>query len=262
MELEGKKIILTGGGSGIASGCVKGYVRAGAEVVFCDVNDEGGKATEAAANAQEGVSGKATYIHCDISKKENVKEFFAKAIEILGGLDVLANIAGVERNKPAETFEPEDIDFVMGVNLNGTIWTNQEAFNYFKANGVEGAIINYASDTGLSGMPNGAVYAASKAAVLGWTRSIAMDWAKECNVRCNCVNPAIKTPMYEYWLNTADPAVVEAHKASLRERFPIDGSMGDVDRDLVPVMVFLASDGSRFINGQTICVNGGLIMVR
>ena len=149
MELEGKKIILTGGGSGIASGCVKGYVRAGAEVVFCDVNDEGGKATEAAANTQEGVSGKATYIHCDISKKENVKEFFAKAIEILGGLDVLANIAGVERNKPAETFEPEDIDFVMGVNLNGTIWTNQEAFNYFKANGVEGAIINYASDTGL-----------------------------------------------------------------------------------------------------------------
>ena len=111
-------------------------------------------------------------------------------------------------------------------------------------------------------MPNGAVYAASKAAVLGWTRSIAMDWAKECNVRCNCVNPAIKTPMYEYWLNTADPAVVEAHKASLRERFPIDGSMGDVDRDLVPVMVFLASEGSRFINGQTICVNGGLIMVR
>lgn len=262
MELEGKKIIVTGGGSGIASGCVKGYVRAGAEVVFCDVNDEGGKATEATANAQEGVSGKATYIHCDISKKENVKEFFAKAIEILGGLDVLANIAGVERNKPAETFEPEDIDFVMGVNLNGTIWTNQEAFNYFKANGIEGAIINYASDTGLSGMPNGAVYAASKAAVLGWTRSIAMDWAKECNVRCNCVNPAIKTPMYEYWLNTADPAVVEAHKASLRERFPIDGSMGDVDRDLVPVMVFLASDGSRFINGQVICVNGGLIMVR
>ena len=256
MELEGKKIIVTGGGSGIAAGTVKGYVRAGAQVVFCDVNDEGGKATEEAANAQ-GASGKATYIHCDISKKENVKEFFAKAIEILGGLDVLANIAGVERNKPAETFEPEDIDFVMGVNLNGTIWTNQEAFNYFKANGIEGAIINYASDTGFTGMPNGAVYAASKAAVLGWTRSIAMDWAKECNVRCNCVNPAIKTPMYEYWLNTADPAVVEAHKASLRERFPIDGSMGNVDRDLGPVMVFLASDYSSYMTGQAINVTGG-----
>ena len=95
MELEGKKIIITGGGSGIAAGCVRGYVREGAQVVFCDVNDEGGRATEEAANAQ-GASGKATYIHCDISKQENVKEFFVKALEILGGLDVLANIAGVK----------------------------------------------------------------------------------------------------------------------------------------------------------------------
>ncbi|MBR2042004.1 MAG: SDR family oxidoreductase [Oscillospiraceae bacterium] len=262
MELEGKKIIVTGGGSGIAAGCVRGYVRAGADVVFCDVNDEGGKATEAEANAQEGVTGKATYIHCDISKQENVKEFFAKAIETLGGLDVLANIAGVERNKPAEDFVEDDIAFVMGVNFNGTVWTNQEAFKYFKANGVEGAIINYASDTGLSGMPNGAVYASSKAAVLGWTRSIAMDWAREASVRCNCVNPAIKTPMYKYWLETADPAVVEAYKAGLKQQFPLFGDMGEVDTDLVPVMVFLASDGARYINGQTICVNGGLVMVR
>ena len=96
MELEGKKIIVTGGGSGIAAGCVRGYVRAGAQVVFCDVNDEGGKTTETEANAQEGVTGKATYFHCDITKKENVAEFFAKAIELMGGLDVLANIAGVK----------------------------------------------------------------------------------------------------------------------------------------------------------------------
>ena len=261
MELEGKKIIITGGGSGIAAGCVRGYVREGAQVVFCDVNDEGGRATEEAANVQ-GASGKATYIHCDISKQENVKEFFVKALEILGGLDVLANIAGVERNKPAETFVEDDVAFVMGVNLNGTIWTNQEAYNYFKANGINGAIINYSSDTGLLGMPNGAVYAASKAAVLGWTRSIAMDWAREGNVRCNCVCPAIKTPMYEYWINTADPAVVAAHKATLKQMFPLFGDMGDVDKDLVPVMVFLASEASRFINGQVICVNGGLAMVR
>ena len=262
MELEGKKIIVTGGGSGIAAGTVKGYVRAGAQVVFCDVNDEGGRATEEAANAQENVTGKATYFHCDITDKTAVQEFFAKAIEIMGGLDVLANIAGVERNKPAETFVEEDIAFVMGVNFNGTVWTNQEAYKYFKANGIEGAIINYASDTGLTGMPNGAIYASSKAAVLGWTRSIAKDWASECNVRCNCVNPSIKTPMYKYWLETADPAVVEPYKAGLKQMFPLFGDMGEVDTDLVPVMVFLASDGARYINSQVICVNGGLAMVR
>ncbi len=261
MELEGKRIIVTGGGSGIAAGTVRGYVRAGAQVVFCDVNDEGGKATEEAANAQ-GASGKATYLHCDITDKAAVNEFFAKAVEIMGGLDVLANIAGVERNKPATDFEPDDIAFVMGVNFNGTVWTNQAAYKIFKENGVEGAIINYSSDTGLGGMENGAVYASSKAAVLGWTRTIAREWSKESNVRCNCVNPAIKTPMYEYWLKTADKDFVAGYLASIKDSFPIDGDMGEIDRDLVPVMVFLASDGSRYINGQVICVNGGSVQVR
>ncbi|MBQ7874478.1 MAG: SDR family oxidoreductase [Oscillospiraceae bacterium] len=261
MQLEGKKIIVTGGGSGIAAGCVRGYVREGAQVVFCDVNDEGGKATEAAANAQ-GAAGKATYFHCDITDKAAVNEFFAKAVEIMGGLDVLANIAGVERNRPATDFEPEDIAFIMNVNFNGTVWTNQAAYKIFKENGVEGAIINYASDTGLTGMENGGVYAASKGAVAAWTRTIAMEWAKESNVRCNCVNPSIKTPMYKYWLETAGPEVVEPYLAKLKAMFPIDGDMGEVDTDLVPVMVFLASEGSRYINGQTICVNGGLVMVR
>lgn len=261
MQLENKKIIVTGGGSGIAAGCVKGYVREGAQVVFCDVNDEGGKATETAANAQ-GAAGKATYIHCDITNKAEVNEFFAKADEIMGGLDVLANIAGVERNKPATDFEADDIAFVMGVNFNGTVWTNQAAYKIFKKNGVEGAIINYASDTGLVGMENGAIYASSKAAVLGWTRTISKEWAKESNVRCNCVNPSIKTPMYKYWLEHAGEDVVKPYLEKLKALFPIDGDMGEVDTDLVPVMVFLASNASRYINGQVICVNGGLEMVR
>ena len=79
MELEGKRIIVTGGGSGIAAGCVRGYVRAGAQVVFCDVNDEGGRTTETEANAQEGVTGKATYIHCDITKKRKRRGFLCKS---------------------------------------------------------------------------------------------------------------------------------------------------------------------------------------
>ncbi len=260
MQLENKKIIVTGGGSGIAAGTVKGYVREGANVVFCDVNDEGGAKVEAEANALG--AGKATYIHCDISKRECVAEFFAKAREILGGLDVLANIAGVERNKAATDFVEDDLDFVMGVNINGTIWTNQEAYKIFKETGVEGSIINFASDVALAGMPNGAIYSASKGAVLSWTRSIAMEWGIASNVRCNVVNPSIKTPMYEYWLKTADPKIVEMHLAGEKMKVPIDGMMGDVDRDMVPVMVFLASEASRFMTGQIFCVNGGRCFVR
>lgn len=260
MQLENKKIILTGGTKGIGAATVKAYVKEGAQVVFCGTNDERGKATEALVN--EMGPGHATYFRCNISKKEAVDEFFAKAMEVLGGLDVLAHVAGVEANCAAVDYSDEQIKFLFDINVNGTIYTNQAAYKIFKETGVEGAIINYCSDTALTGMPNGAVYAASKGAVVGWTRSIAMEWGIESNVRCNCVNPTIKTPMYEEWLRTVDPAVKKMHLEGLKRRYPIDGSMGDAERDCAPVMVFLATDASRYINGQIICVNGGATMVR
>lgn len=262
MQLKGKKIIVTGGTKGIGAATVKIYVREGADVVFCGTNDERGLQVEQAANAQENAVGSAKYFRCDISNKENVDAFFEQAVSILGGLDVLANVAGVEMNVAAEDFNDEQIDFLMNINVKGTIYTNQAAYKIFKKNGVEGAIINYSSDTALTGMPNGAVYSASKSAVLGWSRSIAMEWGIASNVRTNCVNPTIQTPMYKAWLETADPEMVKMHKAGLKNRYPIDGAMGDADRDCAPVMVFLASDASRYINGQIICVNGGAYFVR
>ena len=178
MQLENKKIIVTGGTKGIGAATVKLYVKEGAQVVFCGTNDERGKATEEAVNAM-GAAGHATYIRCNIADKADVDAFFAKAEEILGGLDVLANVAGVEANAAAEEYTLDKMQFLMDVNLYGTVYTNQAAYKIFKANGVEGSIINYASDVALSGMPNGAMYAASKGAVLGWTRSIAMEWGIE-----------------------------------------------------------------------------------
>lgn len=263
MQLENKKIIVTGGTKGIGAATVKLYVKEGAQVVFCGTNDERGKATEEAVNALPGVTGHATYIRCDISNKESVDELFAKAKEILGGLDVLANIAGIESNAAAESVDLKELQRIIDVNYYGTVYTNQAAYKIFKETGaVDPSIINYASDVALSGMPNGAAYAASKGAVLSWTRSIAMEWGIESNVRCNCVNPTIKTPMYEEWLKTVDPAVKEMHLAGLKRKYPIDGSMGDAERDCAPVMVFLASDASRYISGQVFCVNGGGTMVR
>ncbi|MBQ6833376.1 MAG: SDR family oxidoreductase [Lachnospiraceae bacterium] len=262
MQLKGKKIIVTGGTKGIGAATVRIYVREGAQVVFCGTNDERGNAVAEQANAQPGVEGHATYMRCDISDKAAVDEFFAKAKEILGGLDVLANVAGVESNAAAEAYTLEQMQFLMNINMYGTVYTNQAAYKIFKETGVEGSIINYASDVALMGMPNGAMYAASKGAVLSWTRSIAMEWGIESNVRANCVNPTIKTAMYEEWLRTVDPAVREMHLAGLKRRYPIDGAMGDADRDCAPIMVFLASEGSRYINGQVFCVNGGATMVR
>lgn len=263
MLLENKRIIVTGGTRGIGAATVRAYVREGARVAFCGTNEALGRKMEARANAQPGVSaGHATFLCCDISRKDDVDAFFASAEEILGGLDVLAHVAGVESNCAAEELGEEELSRLFAVNVCGTVFANQAAYRIFKRNQVEGAIINFASDVALTGMRNGAAYATSKGAVLGWSRSIASEWGIESNVRCNCVNPTMKTPMYEAWLETVDPKIREMHLANLKNRYPIDGAMGDVDRDLAPVMVFLASDGSRYINGQIICVNGGATMVR
>lgn len=262
MQLENKRIIVVGGTKGIGAATVRIYVREGAKVVFCGTNEERGKAVEAEANAQPNVTGSAVFMVCDISSKTSVDDFFAKAEAHLGGLDVLANIAGLEKNTPAIDIDEAHIDYLMNVNFKGMVYANQAAYRIFKKQGTGGSIINYASDTALTGMPGGAVYAASKSAVLGWSRSIATEWGIESNVRINCVNPTIKTPMYEAWLATAEPEVLVMHKNSLKTRYPIDGSMGDADRDCAPVMVFLASDASRYVNGQIICVNGGAYMVR
>lgn len=262
MQLEGKRIIVAGGSRGIGAATVKIYVREGAQVVFCGTNDARGKQTEDEANAQEGALGHATFLHCDIGDRAQVDAFFDDAVKLLGGLDVLANVAGIESNNAAVAYEDEQIDRLVNVNLKGTIYTNQAAYRIFKRDGVEGSIINYSSDTALVGMPSGAVYAASKAAVLGWSRSVAIEWGQESNVRTNCVNPTIQTEMYKQWLETADPQLVAYHKQKLKTTYPIDGAMGDADRDCAPVMVFLASDASRYVNGQVICVNGGAYMVR
>ena len=262
MDLSNKKIILTGGGSGIGAGCVKGYVRAGANVVFCDVNDENGKAVEAEANAQEGVSGKATYFHCNIASKAEVDEFFAKAEEILGGADVLCHAAAITVAASCEGASEEDIDRIFAVNFKGTVFVDQAAYKIFKKNGTEGSIINFASDTGVIGSAGDGIYASSKGAILTWTRTIAAEWGTESNVRCNNFNPIVKTPQYEQWLAHTDPAIVQQHLATLKTEFPIDGALGEVYRDIVPAVLFLSSEGSRYITGQTICVNGGRVMVR
>lgn len=258
MQLKGKRIIVTGGARGIAAGTVRAYVREGAIVSALDIADELGEKSVKEANAQG--DGKASYYHCDISNPAEVFSVFEKAEKDMGGLDVLAHIAGVETTKPAEAYTPEEMNAMWRININGTILTNQAACKLMQKQG-KGAIINFASDASY-GMPNSALYAASKGAVLSWTRTIAHEWGLEYNIRSNCVNPTAKTPMYEQWKANAPPEQLKMHLELNKTRYPIGGGLGDTDRDIAPVMVFLATDGSGYINGQIIAVNGGSTMLR
>lgn len=260
MQLQGKRIIVTGGASGIAAATVRAYVGAGALVASMDINEKAGRQVVEQANNQAGGNGKAIFFRCDISNPNEVFSVFENACSAIGGLDVLAHIAGIDRGKPAEDWSLEDMNEMWGINLNGTILCNQAACRQFQKEG-QGAIINFASDVALAGMPNGAIYAASKGAVLSWTRTIAQEWASKFNIRCNSVNPTIKTPMYEEYLSRLDEQARQAFLAREKQSVPLRGEMGDADRDMAPVMVFLASDASGFINGQIIPVNGGRVML-
>jgi 2-hydroxycyclohexanecarboxyl-CoA dehydrogenase len=248
-QLDGKRIIVTGGAQGMGEATVRAFVREGATVHSFDVKEEPGRRVAEKATADG--PGTAEYRHVDVSDEPAVRAAVDGAASAMSGLDVMVNIAGVQRAKPAEELTPADLDFLLDINLRGTIYTNQAAFRAMRDGGT-GSIVNVGSDAALGAIPGLAGYAATKGAVMAWTRTLAVEFGTR-GIRVNTVVPAIRTPMTE-----AGAAERGRHYAKV----PLGGWLGDADRDFAPVMVFLAGDGSRFINGQIIAVNGGLGMVR
>jgi NAD(P)-dependent dehydrogenase (short-subunit alcohol dehydrogenase family) len=257
MQLQGKRIIVTGGARGIAASVVRAYAAQGAKVASLDVLDSEGEHT--AARINEHYPGKVTFYHCDIANREETVSVFRTAVDALGGLDVMANIAGVERTAAAEDIAQEHWDLIFDVNVRGTLHTNQAAFEHMRDKG--GHIINFGSAAGLTGMPGAAHYAASKGAVLAWTRTVAQEWARY-GITVNAVAPMIWTPMYDAHRAKMTSQQLAEHDRHLASIIPLGGKLGDADRDLAPVMVFLATDGARFITGQTLSVDGGTVPVR
>jgi 3-oxoacyl-[acyl-carrier protein] reductase len=256
MQLQGKKIIVTGGAQGIGASAVRAFVAAGAEVFAMDVDDV--RCHQMAEAASAAGPGMATFVKCDVSSRSEVNAAFDAAVDAMGGLDVLAHIAGVHRHAPTHDVPDDTLEWLMAVNVNGTIFTNGAAYRHMP-NG--GAIINFGSESGLTAEVNNAVYGASKAAVHTWTRSVAREWGPK-GIRVNAVLPYMVTPMYERFRVALSPEELLAHDKATAEQIPLGGKFGDSDTDLAPVLVFLASDASRFITGQLLPVDGGLISVR
>jgi len=249
MQLAGKKIIVTGGAHGIAAAAVRAYVREGAIVSSLDIQDELGEKVVKDANGNG--AGNATYYHCDVSKSLEVKTVIYKAIANMGGVNILANVVGIAAPCLAEDITEEQMDRIIGVNLKGTMLTNQAVFKTMKEAGG-GAIINYTSGAALIVTEYVADYGAAKAGVAAWTRQIAGAWG-QYNIRANCVAPSANThPVPTHLQHEIDRLNA---MTPLRRR-------GDPDEDLAPIMVFLASDGSRYMTGQLLSVDGGTCMVR
>lgn len=256
MRLEGKRIIVTGGASGIAAATVAAYVKEGAIVASLDINDELGRVvTDAAAMLGPG---SATYHHCDVTHQREVNRVFAAAVERMGGLDVLASIAGNESMKPAEDLTDADLDPIFAVHVKGTVFTNAAAFQAMRETG--GSIINYASGAGVTGYSGCAAYSAAKGAILAYTRTAALEWGQH-RISVNAVCPAAWTAMTRQHFDAMPADVRAEYEALLASRIPLGGTPTAVE-DVAAVNVFLASDDSRFMTGQTIGVDGGWTMPR
>ncbi|SEO98287.1 SDR family NAD(P)-dependent oxidoreductase [Amycolatopsis saalfeldensis] len=252
MELNGKRAIVTGGAQGIGEAVVRAYVGAGAKVTSLDVNEARGREVAGEAGA--------AFRRCDVSDREQVESVFAEAAREMGGLDVLVNVAGVQQHSPVADIPQDLLERLFAINTFGTIHTNSAAYRIMRETGG-GAIVNFGSESGLTAEPNNSLYGATKGAVHTWTRSVARDWGP-AGVRVNAVLPYVVTPMYDAFRKALSPEQLATHDQETKTQIPLGGKFGDPAEDLAPVLVFLASDASRFITGQLLPVDGGLISVR
>ena len=258
MDLTGKRVIVTGGASGIAASAVRGLVAAGAAVASIDVSADAGRQVAAEANAVG--PGTASFHEASVGDRAAMASAVDAAIVQLGGLDALIHAAGIQQYKPAETLDDADWDRVVGINARGTMIANQLVFPHLKANGG-GRIVNFASAAGMTGLPGCAHYAASKGAVLAWTRTLAQEWGPH-GIAVNAVAPGMWTAMYDKTRGGLNREQLAAHDAMMARLVPLGGRLGDPDTDMTPVLLFLVSDAARFITGQTLPVDGGMVLAR
>lgn len=244
--LTGRRILVTGGATGIGAAAVDVFVDAGAHVV----------ATYHVTPPPE-VSD-ALWLHCDVRDSPAIEATFDKAVSTLNGLDVVVHAAGLWQPGIPGRIDEHAIDFLLSTNVKATILVNQAAYTAMHQTG--GQIINFGSSEAMIGSPISAVYSASKGAVQAWTRSAARAWAAH-KVTVNAIAPAVDTPGADRLRDFLGPAAGEFMKQQLKSRIPLGGALGAPINDLGPALVFLASAGAHFITGQLLAVDGGLLML-
>lgn len=247
-RLDGKVCVITGANSGIGMKTAEFFGAEGAKLVLTDIVDSNREKILARIEKQgtEGI-----FLRGDITSAEDNAKLMSAAVERFGRVDVLVNCAGVlERGlKPIEEFTDKDYDFVTNINIKGTMSITREACKYMQRQG-SGNIISVSSISAENGA-GGAVYVASKGAVISMTRHIALRFAGK-GIRANCVCPGtVWTPMTKEQLRQERSEAAEEFYGTINKHSDLDvGICKDVD--IANILVFLASDESRVITGQAI----------
>lgn len=249
LSLRGRRILVTGGATGIGAAAVGVLTQAGADVV----------ATHHRTPPPDGLG--SHWLQCDVRDADAVSTMVQQAADHLGGLDVLVNAAGLWQAGIPGYVGVDEISFLLDTNVKATILTNQAAYAVMKAQEPKGGrMINFGSSEAVMGSPISAVYAATKGAVQAWTRSAAKAWAAE-NITVNALAPAVQTAGADRLREFLGPEAAALIDQQMQMTIPLGGTLGDPARDLGPMLVFLAGPGSGFITGQLLAVDGGLMMV-
>lgn len=247
MRFEGKTAVVTGGSRGIGRAICLELAAGGANVVFCYAGNEA--AAGETARAVESLGAKALAVRCDVSDAAQVDALVKAAVEAFGRIDILVNNAGITRDNLAVRMSEADFDAVISANLKGTFLC-MKAVSRLMLKQRYGRIVNLSSVVALRGNAGQVNYAASKAGVIGMTKSLAKELASR-GVTVNAVAPGfIETDM------TA--ALSESARAAAQEGIPMN-RLG-APEDVAKAAAFLASDAAAYITGQVLAVDGGMAM--
>ena len=241
-QLDGKRALVTGASRGLGRACAAGLAEAGAHVVLAA---RGGDALARVAGEIEAAGGSAETLPLDIADVERA----AAALAALGPVDILVNNAG--GNRPAALLDVtvDDFDAVMGINVRGAYFCAQAVARQMVAAKRGGVILNMSSQMGHVGGPRRTVYCASKHAIEGMTKAMAMDLAPH-DIRVNAIAPTfISTPMTRPFLDNP------AFREDTLKRIAL-GRLGELP-DVMGAVVFLASDAARLITGTSLLIDGG-----
>jgi NAD(P)-dependent dehydrogenase (short-subunit alcohol dehydrogenase family) len=251
MDFNNKVIIVTGGASGIGQATAREFAERNGAVAIFDRNDQAGRET---AEALRGAGRTAEYFHVDLAVGAQVEQAVAQVAAGMGGIDILANVAGIQRYGTAVTTSEAEWDETLNANVRSAFLASKCAIPHMVRRGG-GSITIVGSVQSMTAQRNSMAYVVSKHALLGLTRSMALDFAAD-NIRVNCVCPgAIDTPMLR-WAASLDEnpeRVLEAcHKTSMF------GRMGRPE-EIARVIAFLSSDLASYISGTAIVADGGLL---
>lgn len=248
--LDEKVAIITGGAGGIGMATGKRFVEEGAQVLLADVAEDKLKVAAAEIDSEN-----VTYIEADVSKSDDVKKYVQKAVNEFGGVDILIDNAGIEGDvAPLTDFDKDDFDAILNVNVRG-MWLGLKHTvpEMIKRGG--GSVVMTSSVAGMQGFEGLGPYVTSKHAVIGMMRTAAIELADE-NIRVNTVNPA---PIETRMMRSIEEETAE-EQGEAKQMFEGMIPMGRYGKpeEVAEVMLYLASDQSRYVTGAMHAVDGGL----